>query len=116
LTLGSKGPAKAARHVAADLCSALCGVGPDRAQVIRLATVSLNQLHSAASAIAAFQLSQFCFSALVQNGIVPKLDAERLLRQAVQTNKTGGPGNKAAADLLAIFLDQVTKFQPPTRQ
>jgi len=33
--LGSKGPAKAARHVAADLRSALCGVGPDRAQVIR---------------------------------------------------------------------------------
>ena len=26
----------------------------------------LNQLHAAASAIAAFQLSQFCFSALVQ--------------------------------------------------
>ena len=68
------------------------------------------------SAIAAFQLSQFCFSALVQNGIVPKPDAERLLRQTVQTNKTGGPGNQAAADLLAIFLNQVTKFQPPTRQ
>jgi hypothetical protein len=76
----------------------------------------LNQLHSAASAIAAFQLSQFCFSALVQNGIVPRPDAERLLRQAVQTNKTGGPGNQAAADLLAIFLDQVPMFQPPTRQ
>ena len=41
----------------------------------------LNQLHAAASAIAAFQLSQFCFSALVQNGIMPKPDAERLLRQ-----------------------------------
>jgi len=40
-TLGSRGPAKAARHVAADLRSALCGVGPDRAQVIRLATVSV---------------------------------------------------------------------------
>ena len=76
----------------------------------------LNQLHAAASAIAAFQLSQFCFSALVQNGIVRKPDAERLLRQTVQTNKTGGPGNQAAADLLAIFLDQVAKFQPPTRQ
>jgi hypothetical protein len=76
----------------------------------------LNQLHAAASAIAAFQLSQFCFSALVQNGIVPKPDAERLLRQTVQTNKTGGPGNQAAADMLAIFLDQVTKFQPLTRQ
>src|SRR6516164_2458655 len=72
----------------------------------------LNQLHAAASAIAAFQLSLFCFSALVQNGIVPKSDAERVLRQTVQTNKTGGPGNQAAADLLAIFLDQVTKFQP----
>ena len=56
------------------------------------------------------------FVSLVPNGIVPKPDAERLLRQAVQTNKTGGPGNQAAADLLAIFLDQVTKFQPPTRQ
>jgi hypothetical protein len=29
---------------------------------------------------------------------------------------TGGPGNQAAADLLAVFLNQVTKFQPPTRQ
>ena len=75
----------------------------------------LNQLHTAASAIAAFQLSQFCFSALVQNGIVPKPDAERLLRQTVQTNKTGAPETNPA-DLLAIFLDQVTKFQPPTRQ
>ena len=63
-------------------------------------------------------LFSFCsfFSALVQDGIVPKPDAERLLQQTVQTNKTGGPGNQAAADLLAIFLDQVTKFQPPTRQ
>ena len=43
----------------------------------------LNQLHAAACAIAAFQLSQFCFSALVRNGIVPKPDAERLLGQAV---------------------------------
>jgi hypothetical protein len=76
----------------------------------------LNQLHAAASAIAGFQLSQFCFFALLQNGIVPKPDAERLLRQAVQTNKTGGLGNQAAADLLAIFLDRVTKFQAPTRQ
>jgi hypothetical protein len=33
-----------------------------------------------------------------------------------KTNKTGGRGNQAAADLIAIFLDQVTKFQPPTRQ
>ena len=77
---------------------------------------SVSKPSAAASAIAAFQLSRFCFSALVQNGIVPKPDAERVLRQAVQTNKTGGPGNQAAADLLAIFLDQVTKFQPPTRQ
>jgi transposase len=30
--------------------------------------------------------------------------------------KPGGPRNQAAADLLAIFLDKVTKFQPPTRQ
>jgi hypothetical protein len=43
-----------------------------------------------------------------------KADAERLLRQAVQTNKTGRLGNQAAADLLAIFLDQVTNFSRDT--
>ena len=61
----------------------------------------LYELHSAASAIAAFQLSQFCFSALVQNGIVPKPDAERLLRQAVQTNKNGWAATFAASSSLA---------------
>ena len=30
-----------------------------------------------------FSFQQFCFSALVRNGIVPKPDAERLLGQAV---------------------------------
>jgi hypothetical protein len=63
-----------------------------------------------------FSFRSFVSLNLVQNGIVPRPDAERLLRQAVQTNKTGGPGNQAAADLLAIFLDQVPMFQPPTRQ
>ena len=35
--LGSRGPTKAARHVAADVRSALCGVGPHQTRVIRLA-------------------------------------------------------------------------------
>jgi hypothetical protein len=74
------------------------------------------QAHAAGSSIAAFQLSQFCLSALIKNGIVPKADAEQMLRQAVAANKTGGPGNQAAAGMLAIVLEQVAKVQPPTRQ
>ena len=57
-----------------------------------------------------FSFRSFVSLPWYKTGSCQSLNAERLLRQAVQTNKTGGPGNQAAADLLAIFLDQVTNF------
>jgi hypothetical protein len=52
----------------------------------------------------------------VSNGILPKSDAERLLKQAIAGNKTGDAGHQAAAELLGIVLQTVFEFQPPTRQ
>jgi hypothetical protein len=48
--------------------------------------------------------------------ILPKSDAERLLKQAIACNKNGDAGQQAAAELLAIVLQTVFEFQPPTRQ
>jgi len=76
----------------------------------------LNQAHFAGSAIAAFQLAQFAFAALVRNGIVPKADGERMLRQAIAANETGGPGNRAAAVMLGEVLQRLLAYQPPSRQ
>jgi hypothetical protein len=75
-----------------------------------------NEAGRTASAIAAFQLSQFAFAALVKNGIVPKTEAEKMLKQAIAANRTGGPGNLAAAELLAVVLQNLSQFQPPPRQ
>ena len=69
----------------------------------------------AGSAIAAFHLA-LSFGALVKNGIVPKSEAEQILQQAVKVNRTGGPGNQIAADMLATVLQKLSSFQPPTRQ
>ena len=50
------------------------------------------QASVAAAAIAGFTLAQFAFGALIQNGILPKDQAEHLLRQAIETHATAGPG------------------------
>jgi hypothetical protein len=71
---------------------------------------------TAAHAIAGFQLADIAFGVLVRNGILPKSDAERLLKQAIAANRTGNPGNRAAAELLAIVLQNLSEFQPPPRQ
>jgi hypothetical protein len=76
----------------------------------------VNEANRAASSIAAFQLAQLCFSALIRNGILPKAEAEKMLRQAIEANRTGGPGNRAAAEMLATVLEHVSKFQPAIRQ
>jgi hypothetical protein len=75
-----------------------------------------NEALRAASAIAAFQLADLAFATLVKNGILPKADAERLLTQAIAANRTGGPGNRAAAEMLATVLQNLSKHQPATRQ
>ena len=70
----------------------------------------------AAHAIAGLQLADIAFGVLVRNGILPKSEAERLLKQAIAANRTGDPGHQAAAELLAIVLQTVFKFHPPSRQ
>ena len=74
-----------------------------------------NEVHGAASAIAAFQLAQLAFAALVKKGILPKAEAEQILRQAMEVIKTGGAGDRAA-ELLAIALERLSKVQPAPRQ
>ena len=75
-----------------------------------------NEAYTAAHAIAGFQLADIAFGVLVRNGILPKSDAERLLKLAIAANRTRDPGHQAAAELLAIVLQTVFEFQPPTRQ
>jgi hypothetical protein len=72
--------------------------------------------YTAAHAIAGFQLADIAFGVLVRNGILPKSDAERLLKQAIAANRTGDPGHQAAAELMTIVLQTVFNFQPPARQ
>jgi hypothetical protein len=76
----------------------------------------LNVQHAAGSAIAAFQLAQLSFSALVRNRIVSKSEAEQMLQQLIAVNRTGGPGNLLAAQFLAGVLQKLAEFQPATRQ
>jgi hypothetical protein len=75
-----------------------------------------HEAYTAAHAIAGFQLADIAFGVLVRNGILPKSDAERLLKQAIAGNRTGDAGHQAAAELLAIVLQTLFEFQPPTHQ
>ena len=49
-----------------------------------------NETYRAASAIAVFDAIQVAFAALVKKGILSKAEAEQILRQAIETIKTGG--------------------------
>ena len=74
-----------------------------------------NEAYTAAHAIAGFQLADIAFGVLVRNGILPKSDAERLLKQAIAANRSGAPGHQAAAELLGIVLQSLSEFQPAPR-
>jgi hypothetical protein len=76
----------------------------------------VEQANVAAAVIAGFTLAQFAFGELIKNGILPKGDAEHLLRQAIDTHAAAGPGNRGAAELLAVVLQGLSAIQPPTRQ
>jgi hypothetical protein len=54
-----------------------------------------NETYKTASAIAAFQLTQLAFATLVKKGILPKAEAEQILRQTIETIKTGCPWSAA---------------------
>jgi len=84
---------------------------------MRIHTDEANEAYTAAAhALAGFQLADIAFGVLVRNGILPKSDAERLLKQAIAANRTRHPGNQAAAELLAVVLQTVSKFHPAPRQ
>jgi hypothetical protein len=74
-----------------------------------------NETYRAASAIAAFDAIQVAFAALVKKGILSKAEAEQILMQAIETIKIGGAGDQAA-ELLAIALEKISKFEPAPRQ
>jgi len=74
-----------------------------------------NETYRAASAIAAFDAIQVAFAALVKKGILSKAEAEQIIRQAIETIKTGGAGDQTA-ELLAIALEKISKFEPAPQQ
>src|SRR5260370_40253958 len=73
------------------------------------------ETYRAATAIAAFDAIQVAFAALVKKGILSKVEAEQILRQAIETIKTGGGGDQAA-EFLAIALEKNSKFEPAPPQ
>jgi hypothetical protein len=80
-----------------------------------------NETYRAASAIAAFDATQVAFAALVKKGILSKAEAEQILRQAIETIKTiktikTGAAGDQAAELLAIALEKISKFEPVPRE
>ena len=80
-----------------------------------MATDEANEAYRAAHAIAGFQLADISFGVIVRNGILPKAESERLLKQAIAGNKTGNPANRAAAELLALVLQTRSELQPAPR-
>ena len=76
----------------------------------------VEQANVAAAAIAGFTLAQFAFGELIKNGILTRAHAEQLLRQAIETHAAAGPGNRGAAELLAVVLQSLSAIESPTRQ
>ena len=77
---------------------------------------AVEEANIAAAAIAGFTLAQFAFGELIKNGILPKGHAEHLLKHGIETHATAGPGNRAAAELLAVVLQSLSAIESPTRQ
>ena len=74
-----------------------------------------NETYRTASALAAFDAIQLAFAILVKKGILPKAEAEEILRQTIEAIKTGGARDQAA-ELLAIALERISKVQPAPTQ
>jgi hypothetical protein len=71
--------------------------------------------HATGSSIAAFTLVQQTFWYLLEQGVLPKVEAERMLQMAIQANKIGGPGNQIAAEMLSKILENVRGHQAPQK-
>ena len=75
-----------------------------------------NPEHAAGSTMAALALAQLSFGALVKNELIPKAEAENMLKRVIKANKSGDIPNQVAVALLDIVLQDVSAFQPATRQ
>ena len=71
--------------------------------------------HMAGSTMSAFALAQLSFSSVVRHELIPKAEAERMLKRLIKANEGGGIANEVAAALLAIVLKEVSSFQPASR-
>ena len=71
---------------------------------------------AAGSAIAAFTLAKMAFWHLLQQGLLEKSEAQRMLRRAIKANGEDGPGHKIAAAKLAAMLQSIEAYQPPQRR
>ena len=69
-----------------------------------------NEAYTAAHAIAGFQLADIAFGILVRNGILPKSDAERLLKLAIE------PGILAIKQRLNCWPSSYKLFSSFSRQ
>jgi hypothetical protein len=67
--------------------------------------------HAAGSTMAAFALAQLSFSALVTNELIPKAEAENMLKQLIKANEKGSIANEVAAALLAALAEFCLPFQ-----
>ena len=72
-------------------------------------------LETDGSAKAAFALAQSLFWWLLQQGLVPKAQAEHMLRQAIKANEAGDEDDQLAAAKLAAVLQSIQIYQPPSR-
>jgi hypothetical protein len=75
-----------------------------------------NPEHAAGVTMAAFALAQMCLSSLVMNELIPKGEAERMLKSLIKANEGGGTPDQVAATMLTAVLQDVSEFQPATRQ
>ena len=75
-----------------------------------------NPEHAAGSTMAALALAQLSFGALVKNELIPKAEAENMLKRVIKANESGAIPNQVAVALLDMVLQDVSAFQPATRQ
>ena len=75
------------------------------------------QVAAAAAAIAALALGQLSVIALVQTGLLSKVEAGTMLRQLAETNeKNGGSPNRATASILTGIANNIAAMVLPVRQ
>jgi hypothetical protein len=75
-----------------------------------------NPEHVAGSTMAALALGQLSFGAVVKSELIPKAEAEKMLKRMIKANETGGIANQVAVALLDMVLQDISAFQPATRQ